>query len=104
MQVLTGRVVLGVAGFSMTVRDRAADLATIRAGIAAGAGILDTARAYAQVDDSLYGEQLAAEAADGTSVIVGTKGGHSRISADTWDADISAARIRSEPGRASPSF
>src|SRR4051812_43226867 len=64
MQVLTGRVVLGVAGFSMTVRDRAADLATIRAGIAAGAGILDTARAYAQVDDSLYGEQLAAEAAD----------------------------------------
>ena len=96
MQVLTGRVVLGVAGFSMTVRDRAADLATIRAGIAAGAGILDTARAYAQVDDSLYGEQLAAEAADGTSVIVGTKGGHSRISADTWDADISAARIRSD--------
>jgi pyridoxine 4-dehydrogenase len=96
MQVLTGRVALGLAGFSMTPRDRSTDLATIRAGIAAGAAILDTARAYAQVDNSLYGEQLAAEASAGTSVIVGTKGGHSRISADTWDADISAARIRSD--------
>lgn len=95
-QEFSGRVVLGLAGFSMTPRDRAADLATIRAGIDAGATILDTARAYAQVDDPLYGEELAAEAADGASVIVGTKGGHSRISADTWDADISAARIRSD--------
>ena len=62
----------------MAPRDRSADLATIRAGIAAGAAILDTARAYAL----------------GTNVIVGTKGGHSRTSATTWDADISASRIR----------
>ncbi|WUJ75873.1 aldo/keto reductase [Kribbella soli] len=96
MQGLSGRVVLGLAGFSMTPRDRKADLATIRAGIEAGAAILDTARAYAQVDNSLYGEELAAEAANGTDVLVGTKGGHSRINADTWDADISAGRIRDD--------
>jgi aryl-alcohol dehydrogenase-like predicted oxidoreductase len=80
----------------MTPRDRSADLATIQAGIDAGAAILDTARAYAQVDNSWYGEQLAAEAAAGTNVIVGTKGGHSRLTADTWDADISATRIRTD--------
>jgi aryl-alcohol dehydrogenase-like predicted oxidoreductase len=44
----------------------------------------------------LYGEELAAEAAQGTNVIVGTKGGHSRINETTWDADISARRIRSD--------
>jgi pyridoxine 4-dehydrogenase len=93
---LVGRVGLGVAGLSMTPRDRATDLATIRAGIAAGTAILDTARAYAQVDAPLYGEELAAEAARGTGVIVGTKGGHSRTGAKTWDADISADRIRAD--------
>ena len=96
MTGLTGRVALGVASFSFEPRDRSADLATIRAGIAAGAAILDTARAYAQVDAPLYGEELAAEAVQGTSAIVGTKGGHSRTSATTWDADISARRIRSD--------
>ncbi|MFI6832957.1 aldo/keto reductase [Kribbella sp. NPDC050241] len=93
---LVGRVGLGVAGLSMVPRDRAADLAMIRAGIAAGTAILDTARAYAQVDAPLYGEELAAEAARGTGVIVGTKGGHSRTGATTWDADISAGRIRAD--------
>jgi pyridoxine 4-dehydrogenase len=93
---LVGRVALGVAGFSFDPRDRAADLATLRAGLAAGAGILDTARAYARVDDPLYGEQLAADAARGAGVIVGTKGGHSRTGASSWDADISAPRIRAD--------
>jgi pyridoxine 4-dehydrogenase len=93
---LVGRVVLGVAGFSMTPRDRGVDLGTIRAGIAAGTTMLDTARAYAQVDAPLYGEELAAEAGRGTGVLVGTKGGHSRIDATTWDADISAPRIRAD--------
>ncbi|GAB3826045.1 aldo/keto reductase [Kribbella italica] len=93
---LVGRVVLGVAGFSFDPRDRAADLATLRAGLAAGAGILDTARAYARVDDPLYGEQLAADAARGTGAIVGTKGGHSRTGPSTWDADLSAPRIRAD--------
>ncbi|MFI7065812.1 aldo/keto reductase [Kribbella sp. NPDC050124] len=96
MTNLAGRVALGVAGLSFAPRDRSGDLATIRAGIAAGATILDTARAYAHVDQPLYGEQLAAEAAHGTSVIVGTKGGHSRTSETTWDADISAPRIRAD--------
>lgn len=93
---LVGRVALGVAGLSFGPRDRAADLATIRAGIAAGTAILDTARAYAHVDVPLYGEELAAEAARGTGVIVGTKGGHSRTGETTWDADISEGRIRAD--------
>jgi pyridoxine 4-dehydrogenase len=93
---LVGRVGLGVAGFSFAPRDRAADVATIRAGLAAGVTILDTARAYAQVDAPLYGEELAAEAARGTDAIVGTKGGHSRIDETTWDADISDGRIRAD--------
>jgi len=93
---LVGRVALGVASFSFAPRDRSADLATIRAGIAAGTAIVDTARAYARVDAPLYGEELAAEAARGTGVIVGTKGGHSRTGATTWDADNSAHRIRSD--------
>ncbi|MEU4192397.1 aldo/keto reductase [Kribbella sp. NPDC026611] len=93
---LAGRVALGVAGLSFEPRDRSADLATIRAGIAAGTTILDTARAYTRVDEPWYGEELAAEAARGTHVLVGTKGGHSRTSATTWDADLSADRIRSD--------
>jgi pyridoxine 4-dehydrogenase len=96
MEELVGRVALGVAGFSFAPRDRSVDLATIRAGIAAGTAILDTARAYAQVDAPLYGEELAADAARGTGVIVGTKGGHSRIGESAWDADISPQRIRSD--------
>ncbi|MFI5693914.1 aldo/keto reductase [Kribbella sp. NPDC051586] len=96
MNLLTGRVALGVAGLSFEPRDRAADLATVRAGIAAGTTLLDTARAYTRVDEPWYGEALAAEAARGTGVLVGTKGGHSRTSATTWDADISADRIRSD--------
>jgi pyridoxine 4-dehydrogenase len=93
---LVGRVALGVAGLSFAPRDRSADLATIRAGIDAGTAILDTARAYAHVDATLYGEELAAEAARGTNVIVGTKGGHSRTGATSWDVDISERRIRSD--------
>jgi aryl-alcohol dehydrogenase-like predicted oxidoreductase len=93
---LVGRVALGVAGLSFGARDRDVDLATVRGGIAGGAAILDTARAYAHVDVPLYGEELAAEAARGTGVIVGTKGGHSRTGETTWDADISAERIRSD--------
>ena len=96
MVKLVGRVALGVAALSFDPRDRSADLATIRAGIAAGTAIIDTARAYARVDAPLYGEELAAEAVRGTSAIVGTKGGHSRTSATTWDADISAPRIRAD--------
>ncbi|MEV6286076.1 aldo/keto reductase [Kribbella sp. NPDC051770] len=94
--LLTGRVALGVAGLSFDPRDRAADVATLRTGIAAGAAILDTARAYTRADEPSYGEELAAEAARDADVLVGTKGGHSRTSVDTWDADISAARIRAD--------
>lgn len=96
MPELAGRVALGLAGLSLTPRDRSTDLATLRAGIAAGTAILDTARAYAQVEAPLYGEELAAAAADGTGVMVGTKGGHSRTGPTTWDADISKDRIRSD--------
>jgi aryl-alcohol dehydrogenase-like predicted oxidoreductase len=96
MTNLVGRVALGLAGFSLVARDRSADLTTIREGIAAGAGMLDTARAYAQVEAPMYGEELAADAARGSGVLIGTKGGHSRTGAQSWDADISAPRIRSD--------
>lgn len=96
MTELVGRVALGIAALSFAPRDRSADLATIRAGIAAGTAIVDTARAYAHVDAPLYGEELAAEAVRGTNALVGTKGGHSRTGETTWDADISDRRIRAD--------
>jgi aryl-alcohol dehydrogenase-like predicted oxidoreductase len=74
----------------------AADLETIPRAQAAGTAILDTTRAYTRVNEPWYAEALAAEAARGAGVLAGTKGGHSRTSASTWDADISSERIWSD--------
>ncbi len=94
---LTGRVALGTADLSFDPsRDRDADLAVLRAGLDAGATIIDTARAYARADDGFYGERLAADAAAGRDVLVATKGTHSRISQDDWDVDLSPARVRAD--------
>jgi aryl-alcohol dehydrogenase-like predicted oxidoreductase len=94
---LAGRVALGVSKLSFDPeRDREADLATLRAGLDAGATIIDTARAYARADDTYYGERLAADAVAGRDVLVATKGGHSRISQDDWDVDLSPERVRAD--------
>src|SRR4051812_45383104 len=95
--LLTGRVALGTASLSFDPRrNRTDDIATLQAGIDAGIRILDTARAYAHADDTFYGEALTAEAAAGRDVLVGTKGGHSRIGPGEWDADISEPRLRAD--------
>lgn len=94
---LTGRVALGTASLSFSPeRDRDADLGTLRAGLDAGATIVDTARAYGRVDDPSFGERLTADAVAGRDVIVMTKGGHARIAHDTWDVDLAPDRIRSD--------
>ncbi|TDO46727.1 hypothetical protein EV643_110110 [Kribbella sp. VKM Ac-2527] len=59
MKELVGRVALGVAGFSLAPRDRSADLATIRAGIAAGTAILDTAEPWDEDLEAAYAADLA---------------------------------------------
>jgi len=95
---LTGRVVLGTADLGIhSGRDRDADVAMLRAGLDAGAGMLDTARAYAHPDDPTFGERIAADAAAGRDgVLIGTKGTHSRITDSEWDVDISPERVRAD--------
>lgn len=96
-QVLGERgVVLGVASLVLKegmTAERAEDV--VRAGVAAGAVAIDTARAYATVDDEAVGERLAKVARDarpGLPII--TKAGHFRIATSAWDADGSAERLR----------
>lgn len=96
-QVLGERgVVLGVA--SLVLKDgMTAERAeqVVRAGVAAGAVAIDTARAYATVDDEAVGERLARVARDerpGLPII--TKAGHYRIATSAWDADGSPERLR----------
>jgi pyridoxine 4-dehydrogenase len=95
---LVGKVVLGTADLGIQPgRDRDADVAMLRAGLDAGATMLDTARAYAHADDPLFGERIAADAAGGREgVLIGTKGAHARVSEDDWDVDISPERIRAD--------
>lgn len=95
---LVGRVALGTADLGIHPgRDRDADVAMLRAGLDAGAGMIDTARAYAHPDDPTFGERIAADAAAGhDGVIIGTKGTHSRTSESQWDVDISPERVRSD--------
>ncbi len=60
-----------------------------------GAVAIDTARAYATVDDETAGERLAREAVElrpGIPII--TKAGHSRVGVSSWDVDGSAERLR----------
>lgn len=89
-------VVLGVASLVLKegmTAERAEEV--VRAGVAAGAVAIDTARAYATVDDEAVGERLARVARDakpGLPII--TKAGHYRIATSAWDADGSAERLR----------
>ena len=94
---LRGRVALGTATLAIDEeeRDHDADVATIRAGLDAGFGIVDTARAYSRADDRFSGERLTAEAVAGRDgVLVVTKGGHWREDRTTWKVDNHAARLR----------
>ncbi|MER3386617.1 MAG: aldo/keto reductase [Microcella pacifica] len=94
-------VVLGVASLVLGegMEQRHAEL-VVRAGVDAGAAALDTARAYASVEDDAVGEGLAVVAEErrpGIPVI--TKAGHYRLGTASWDADGSAARLRRDAER-----
>jgi len=89
-------IVLGVAslvlGAGMT-EERAEQV--VRAAVQSGAVAIDTARAYAALEDDAVGERLALGARESRAGIpIITKAGHFRAGISSWDADGSAARLR----------
>lgn len=91
-------VVLGVA--SLVLKEGAtidAALAVVRAAVDSGVLAIDTARAYATVDDDAAGERIAQAArAQAPSIPIITKAGHFRVASHAWDIDGSAARVRAD--------
>lgn len=98
LEQLTGQVALGGGRFSLAdQRDDGAATAVIRAAAEGGVRIFDSARAYAPVDDPTHNETLLARALAGyEDVIIGTKGGHFRTGARSWDVDNSPERLRQD--------
>lgn len=94
-------VVLGVASLVLGEgMERVHAEKVVRAGVGAGAVALDTARAYASVEDDSVGERLAVVAEmrrPGIPII--TKAGHFRLGMASWDADGSAERVRRDAQR-----
>ena len=94
-------VVLGIA--ALVLNEGATDdnaRAVIAAAVDAGVLALDTARAYARLDDDGVGERLATEGRElrpGMPII--TKAGHYRAGASAWHSDGSAERIRVDAAR-----
>jgi aryl-alcohol dehydrogenase-like predicted oxidoreductase len=94
-------VVLGIA--ALVLNEGATDenaRTVIAAAVDAGVLALDTARAYARLDDDGVGERLAAEGRErrpGLPII--TKCGHYRVSPSAWISDGSEARLRSDAAR-----
>ena len=96
---LPGRgVVLGVA--SLVLKEGATiegALAVVRAAVDAGVLAIDTARAYATVDDDAAGERIAQAArAQRPEIPIITKAGHFRLGRSAWDSDASAERVRAD--------
>jgi aryl-alcohol dehydrogenase-like predicted oxidoreductase len=96
---LPGRgVVLGVA--SLVLKEGATiegALAVVRAAVDAGVLAIDTARAYATVDDDAAGERIAQAArAQSPGIPIITKAGHFRLGRSAWDSDASAERVRAD--------
>jgi pyridoxine 4-dehydrogenase len=94
-------IVLGVAslvlGAGMTA-ERAEQV--VRAAVQSGAVAIDTARAYAALEDDSVGERLALGARQTRAGIpIITKAGHFRAGVTSWDADGSAARLRQDAQR-----
>lgn len=94
-------VVLGIA--ALVLNEGATDenaRSVIAAAVDAGVVALDTARAYARLDDDGVGERLAAEGRElrpGLPII--TKAGHYRAGASAWHSDGSADRMRADAAR-----
>ncbi|MBM7503585.1 aldo/keto reductase [Agromyces aurantiacus] len=91
-------VVLGIA--SLVLKENATidhALDVVHAAVDAGVLAIDTARAYATVDDDAAGEriaQAAREQSPGIPII--TKAGHFRLGRKAWDSDASAERVRAD--------
>lgn len=94
-------VVLGIAALVLNegaTDENARDV--IAAAVDAGVLALDTARAYARLDDDGVGERLAAEGrASRPDLPIITKAGHYRAGVSAWHSDGSAARLRADAAR-----
>ena len=94
-------LVLGVAALVLNegaTDENARDV--IAAAVDSGAVALDTARAYARLDDDGVGERLAAAGRrprPGMPII--TKAGHYRAGPSAWSSDGSAERLRADAAR-----
>jgi pyridoxine 4-dehydrogenase len=91
-------VVLGVA--SLVLKEGATiegALEVVRAALDGGVAAIDTARAYATVDDDAAGERIAEAAREQSPGIpIITKAGHFRLGRAAWDSDGSAERVRAD--------
>lgn len=91
-------VIVGVASLVLTAGVTPEQArAVVAAAVEAGAAAIDTARAYAAIDDDAAGERLAATAREvdpGIPII--TKAGHFRVGTSVWDNDGSAERLRQD--------
>lgn len=92
---------LGCMPMSMEVGDppREHAIGTIHASLDAGVRLLDTADAYSPTADMGHNEELVAEAlrswgGDPDSVLVATKGGHTRTADGGWDLDGRPEHLR----------
>jgi len=94
-------IILGIA--ALVLNEGATDenaRQVIAAAVDAGAIALDTARAYARIDDDGVGERLAAEGRAGRSdLLIITKAGHYRAGASAWNSNGSAERLRYDAQR-----
>ena len=95
---------IGLGGMPMSIEgrpdDRARCVATIHAALDAGVTLIDTADAY-HLDSSdtghnetLIAEALATYGGDTSSVLVATKGGHTRPGGGAWELDGSPDHLR----------
>lgn len=91
-------IVLGVAALVLNegaTDERARDV--VRAAVEAGAVAIDTARAYARVDDDSVGERVALAGREARpKVPIITKAGHYRVSASAWNTDGGEQRLRAD--------
>lgn len=91
-------IVIGVAALVLNegaTDARARDV--VRAAVEAGAVAIDTARAYARVDDHSVGERVALAGREvRPAVPIITKAGHYRVSASAWHTDGGEQRLRDD--------